>query len=272
MFHECKLVHADLSEYNILYHNGGLTIIDVSQSVEHDHPSAFDFLRSDISNVEDFFAKRGVQTLGVRKTFEFVTREKLSEDAEEKDEDVLKKWLEERAAKGNEEAEGVKGSEGTKESAEEEERKKEQEAHEDSVFTKSFIPRTLNEVYDPERDVEKVTKGEGSKLIYADTIGVVAPQVGEQEVPLKDTAKEGEEELEEESDEDADGSEDEGDDQEKDRDGYVERKPRGHKFEDKDAKKVCYGTLWPRIRLNVVAGEKEGRKGGGRAQYAQVIS
>ncbi|KAJ4001082.1 RIO domain-containing protein [Lentinula boryana] len=39
MFHQCKLAHADLSEYNILFHEGHLWIIDVSQSVEHDHPS-----------------------------------------------------------------------------------------------------------------------------------------------------------------------------------------------------------------------------------------
>jgi RIO kinase 1 len=31
MFQKCRLVHADLSEYNILYHEGRLVIIDVSQ-------------------------------------------------------------------------------------------------------------------------------------------------------------------------------------------------------------------------------------------------
>ena len=51
MYHECHLVHADLSEYNILYHKGTLHIIDVSQSVEHDHPHALDFLRKDCTNV-----------------------------------------------------------------------------------------------------------------------------------------------------------------------------------------------------------------------------
>ncbi|KAJ9475733.1 Serine/threonine-protein kinase RIO1 [Pseudozyma hubeiensis] len=72
MYHECRLVHADLSEYNILYHEGHLWIIDVSQSVEHDHPRAYDFLRADIGHVDEYFAKRGVQTLGLRRTFEFV--------------------------------------------------------------------------------------------------------------------------------------------------------------------------------------------------------
>lgn len=38
LYTECKLVHADLSEYNILFHDGHLCVIDVSQSVEHDHP------------------------------------------------------------------------------------------------------------------------------------------------------------------------------------------------------------------------------------------
>lgn len=38
-------MHGDLSEYNILYHNSEVYFIDVSQSVEHDHPASFDFLR-----------------------------------------------------------------------------------------------------------------------------------------------------------------------------------------------------------------------------------
>ena len=34
LFVEAKLVHGDLSEYNILYHQGQLVLIDVSQSME----------------------------------------------------------------------------------------------------------------------------------------------------------------------------------------------------------------------------------------------
>lgn len=33
------------------YHGGGVYIIDVSQSVEHDHPHALEFLRKDCANV-----------------------------------------------------------------------------------------------------------------------------------------------------------------------------------------------------------------------------
>lgn len=80
MYQEARLVHADLSEFNMLYvscviqlllfilvplswlkadfsaldcryHDGDAYIIDVSQSVEHDHPHALEFLRKDCSNV-----------------------------------------------------------------------------------------------------------------------------------------------------------------------------------------------------------------------------
>ncbi len=81
MYHECRLVHADLSEYNILYHRDIFWIIDVSQSVEHDHPRAYDFLRADIGHVDEYFAKRGVHTLGLRKTFDFVVSEPSGEAA-----------------------------------------------------------------------------------------------------------------------------------------------------------------------------------------------
>lgn len=51
LYNKCKLVHADLSEYNLLYHEGSIVVIDVSQSVEHDHPLALEFLRKDCTNI-----------------------------------------------------------------------------------------------------------------------------------------------------------------------------------------------------------------------------
>lgn len=63
MYQQCRLVHADLSEYNLLYHEGRLWIIDVSQSVDLDHPRCFDFLREDLLHVNSFFARKGAQAL-----------------------------------------------------------------------------------------------------------------------------------------------------------------------------------------------------------------
>uniref|UniRef100_G3R627 Serine/threonine-protein kinase RIO1 n=1 Tax=Gorilla gorilla gorilla TaxID=9595 RepID=G3R627_GORGO len=73
MYQDARLVHADLSEFNMLYHGGGVYIIDVSQSVEHDHPHALEFLRKDCANVNDFFMKHGVAVMTVRELFELVT-------------------------------------------------------------------------------------------------------------------------------------------------------------------------------------------------------
>lgn len=72
LYRECKLVHADLSEFNMLVHDGKLWIIDVSQSVEQDHPHALEFLRMDCNNVNKFFRELGVKVLSVRRLFEVI--------------------------------------------------------------------------------------------------------------------------------------------------------------------------------------------------------
>merc|ERR1719174_701585 len=75
MFQACKLVHGDLSEYNVLYLRGALQVIDVSQSVEHDHPQALEFLKRDLVNVNDFFGRMSVPVVPVRKLFDFILAE-----------------------------------------------------------------------------------------------------------------------------------------------------------------------------------------------------
>jgi len=65
LYQECKLVHADLSEYNVLYFEEQLYLIDVSQSTEHDHPLSLDFLRRDIINVNCYFRKQLVMVFGL---------------------------------------------------------------------------------------------------------------------------------------------------------------------------------------------------------------
>uniref|UniRef100_A0A8D3EAN3 Serine/threonine-protein kinase RIO3 n=1 Tax=Scophthalmus maximus TaxID=52904 RepID=A0A8D3EAN3_SCOMX len=51
LYQECNLVHADLSEYNMLWHEGKVWFIDVSQSIEPTHPHGLEFLFRDCRNV-----------------------------------------------------------------------------------------------------------------------------------------------------------------------------------------------------------------------------
>mmetsp|Transcript_22639 Transcript_22639/g.40837 ORF Transcript_22639/g.40837 Transcript_22639/m.40837 type:complete len:346 (+) Transcript_22639:1-1038(+) len=84
LYHCARLIHADLSEYNILIcptwqaSHGHLipsdertaddetlqvVLIDFGQSVEIGHPSAEKWLRRDLSTVRDFFVKQGIKAL-----------------------------------------------------------------------------------------------------------------------------------------------------------------------------------------------------------------
>ncbi|XP_076082709.1 serine/threonine-protein kinase RIO3-like isoform X1 [Mytilus galloprovincialis] len=57
---DCKLVHADLSEFNILWYQDKIWIIDVSQAVEITHPAALEFLFRDCKSMTSFFQSRDV--------------------------------------------------------------------------------------------------------------------------------------------------------------------------------------------------------------------
>ena len=57
MYRRAGLVHADLSEYNIMLWNDKPYIIDVSQAVRIDHPHAHSFLYRDIYNIVKFFSE-----------------------------------------------------------------------------------------------------------------------------------------------------------------------------------------------------------------------
>ncbi|XP_032407890.1 LOW QUALITY PROTEIN: serine/threonine-protein kinase RIO3 [Xiphophorus hellerii] len=74
LYQDCNLVHADLSEYNMLWYQGKVWLIDVSQSVEPTHPHGLEFLFRDCRNVATFFQKRGVsEALSVYDLFNAVT-------------------------------------------------------------------------------------------------------------------------------------------------------------------------------------------------------
>ncbi|MFC6975303.1 serine/threonine-protein kinase Rio1 [Halomicroarcula sp. GCM10025709] len=58
--YDAGLVHGDLSEYNVVFHEGQLYIIDLGQAVTVYHPNAEEFLERDCRNVANFFARQGV--------------------------------------------------------------------------------------------------------------------------------------------------------------------------------------------------------------------
>jgi RIO kinase 1 len=99
------------------------------------------------------------------------------------------------------------------------------------VFRNQYIPQTLEQVYDVEKDGEKLEMGEGNSLVYKN---LLADQVVD---PKKEDAR-GSETSESDSESDGEGaslgSDESGDDK------FDKGRPRGRRFEDKDEKKVRY--------------------------------
>ncbi len=63
LYKKANLVHADLSEYNILIDPNNLTpiFIDMGQSVTLEHPNAREFLYRDVQNILRFFSRYGIK-------------------------------------------------------------------------------------------------------------------------------------------------------------------------------------------------------------------
>jgi RIO kinase 1 len=182
LYNVVKLVHADLSEFNVLYHDGNVVIIDVSQSVEQEHPQAFEFLRKDCRNISDFFRKKGVSTMTIKELFDFVTDRTINEENMEQ---CLEKISDKIANRNFEEL-------------------SEQEKIDEEVFKNAFIPQNLSDVVDIERDIFN-GKTKNEKLIYATVTGLDGNlNVAEKPKVLEDDENESDEEEEE-----SDGSENE---------------------------------------------------------------
>ncbi|KAF7719984.1 Uncharacterized protein PECH_008149 [Penicillium ucsense] len=211
MYQTCRLVHADLSEYNILYHKQKLYIIDVSQSVEHDHPRSLEFLRMDIKNVGDFFRRKGVDTLPERTTFQFILSPEgitdMSQGTEPMFEEIEKLYVA-RAEGGDQENEEV----------------------DTAVFRQQYIPQTLEQVYDVERDAEKIRDGAGADLVYGDLLATGKSKPTEAEDGDEDSDTSGGVSV---SGSDSEGEEGDG----AERDPFAKKAPRGKRFEDKESKR-----------------------------------
>ncbi|KAF9209581.1 Serine/threonine-protein kinase RIO1 [Haplosporangium sp. Z 27] len=252
MYQTCHLVHADLSEYNILYHSKTLYVIDVSQSVEHDHPHAFNFLRMDITNVSDYFRKKRVAVMGQKELFDFITDVNIEMTEEAMDNEL----------------ERIQNNLPLNETEAEAEKRK----VDDAVFAQSYIPRHLQEVIDVERDVRKVLEGNTEELLYTKMTGIKdideRPKEDEEDKPsqkpkvskvpstksekVTKTIKEAkteenevavvnEEEEEEEDGEDDDdddeGEEEDDEDEDEEEEDKFKRQARGKRNEDKESKK-----------------------------------
>lgn len=215
MYQTCRLVHADLSEYNILYHKEKLYIIDVSQSVEHDHPRSLEFLRMDIKNVSDFFRRKGVDILPEQTVFKFITSLEGPASLTPSNEAIVA-TIEKLFA------------------AREETPTDEQQAPDDvdtAVYRQQYIPQTLEQVYDVERDVEKVRAGEGNDLVYRDLLaGDKISKPSPEGAPDSDGSG-GVSVSGSESDDEGGEADDEP------KDPFAKKAPRGKRFEDKDVKR-----------------------------------
>jgi len=237
IYNQCRLVHADLSEFNILLQDGQLVIIDVSQSVEHDHPHSFDFLRKDCTNISEFFRKRAVATMTVKELFDFITDQTITADNMEECLERISERIKDR------DFDAISA----------------QEKIDEAVWQNTYIPKRLDEVgfsslfliqdnftnQDPssqvrhfERDVAKAKQGVQQNLIYGKITGLTSDLDVQQQPDVLETTTGKEEEG---SDAHSSGSEDE-DSQDNDNDDDASRfknsaRPREESPESKKARK-----------------------------------
>ena len=204
LYQKCRLVHADLSEYNLLYHKDKIWMIDVSQSVEYDHPRSLEFLRMDIKNISDFFARKSVDTLSERAVFGFITDTQGSAELPAMAAAIEKLYANRSA---------------------EDEDSHEKEV-DNAVFRNQYIPQNLEQVYDIERDAEQVGRGEGDDLVYN---ALLAKKLATEEASDAHDAGFSPDSEEESGDEETT-------DEER-ADPFAPKAPRGKRFEDKDLKK-----------------------------------
>jgi len=68
LYQKAKLVHGDLSEYNIMIWRNKPVLFDVSQAVLLEHPMASQLLDRDIENLNRYFKRLGVEVASTEET------------------------------------------------------------------------------------------------------------------------------------------------------------------------------------------------------------
>ena len=178
MYHDCNLVHGDLSEYNLLWHENNAVIIDVSQSVEQAHPYASDFLRKDISNVTDFFQKKGLRVLSKMKLFQYVTDKYLFDSNIDTNGneflpvELLREKLRELIEEANDIADAIEEY-GANENGDYPEEF--DESVEEAVFMQTYIPTSLNELSNPHQEISRLQAGQRERMYEAAVRNMLSP-------------------------------------------------------------------------------------------------
>lgn len=73
LYRKAELVHGDLSEYNIMVWRGRPVLFDVSQAVLLVHPMSDFLLRRDLTNLNKYFGRLGVNVPSVDESYKRVT-------------------------------------------------------------------------------------------------------------------------------------------------------------------------------------------------------
>jgi RIO kinase 3 len=66
LYTKCNLVHADFNQFNLLWFQDRVWVIDVAQSVEPIHPMGLEFLLRDCTNIHKFFTNRKLEEVEVK--------------------------------------------------------------------------------------------------------------------------------------------------------------------------------------------------------------
>lgn len=70
LYQKAKLVHADLSEYNIFKTDLGIMLFDFGSAIDIQYPNSKQFLLRDVMNMNRFFEKRGIEVLNTAQVVE----------------------------------------------------------------------------------------------------------------------------------------------------------------------------------------------------------
>lgn len=216
LYQKCRLVHADLSEYNTIVHNDQLYVFDVSQSVEPDHPMAMDFLRMDIKNVNDFFNRiKKINVYAERDIFKYIIspHNVLFDNEDDEAKEMLEEYLNTLTLKSTQEDE-----------------------FNDEVFRSLHLVSSLHNI--EERDFNKFKNGDIDTLV--DLVG--SAKIVDENLEAHDEqgcgsdGESGDENAGSDEDDDASDSDVSEDDDLDDEDGNKINKLK--RFQDKEEKKL----------------------------------